>query len=903
MATATTPRRTSNQKFRSKFSVSYEALLDGEHPWSGIPSSQSSSSVSSAATPLGSSYSNAGSSYFSAKGKKPLAPRTRFFADILCLKVEFSTLEELVHNIPARLLVDDDEGSKGARIRDNVGSLWRECLRLWSDIGHAQDESPNLSAHNDRSNGSDEVRRKNAIDTLLVLSGSILAKSALAKSSTSLDLIWIFAGGIDEADDVFEGLVNAIDEGLRGELDNYSHRMRQRQPGRMPSSDMHPTQHFTSPTPPTEVPTLADLLHHRTKAVKLAVIWLSYISSTNLSAYFVRRDLFVAACSLLTTVQSIRKSASTKAAQSMGGLAEADEDLLRITVREVSLLIGLLASLGNGASSSGPGAGGRSFSMTGTSHSPYFRRLCDWVDSGSMTLLRDSFSYDLRQSWRAYEEPGSPFASTSATGTLTWGAATSFGAVSEGVKRLGLGSNGHISEHAITSATDLPPPSACCLLPILLLSRANQAFVDIALAATDEANKDEASGKNGNDGIHYTFTSSLLSLSSYLATHGSLSHRSKSYSRLSMLVSLALLSSTAGLSALVHSERQHEIASTRQCQQRSGPRSVRNTTANETSTGGFSNFISQLSFSGPSSETNRPNRLLPFILDSCVQYLRYNLRKRLDVSGYLICLEVVKLSIETCAERKVLLEYSGWVDVWRSIQTVIAFLVGRHTELRGIEIGDLGKSLISTLSFALKESDRYLQSKDDVNVLIFELVRSSETLRRFACISITGKDPLEAGVDAALLRTEADQIVRGLPGWKLIDMVLLSFEERLQDWKDTNGSKDFFNFGLTWSNVTAGYFKGASTESKASAIKSTSKDMPEVDTVMRLISSLDLERLISTIAGLENGSLLSRGESAKKTSQSFSLEEERLQRAESQCISEAIRCTSEDLRHLMASVS
>ena len=122
----TPPPSSSKSQLRSKFTASYESLLSGEQPWlltsgSATPSLSPSNSFTSA-------------SYFSPSGKKPSAPRVRFFADLLCLKVEPITLARLMNAVSARQLTNDNEGSKGARIRDNVGSLWRECLRVWKDV-------------------------------------------------------------------------------------------------------------------------------------------------------------------------------------------------------------------------------------------------------------------------------------------------------------------------------------------------------------------------------------------------------------------------------------------------------------------------------------------------------------------------------------------------------------------------------------------------------------------------------------------------------------------------------------------------------------------------------------------------------------------------------------------------
>lgn len=249
------------------------------------------------------------------------------------------------------------------------------------------------------------------------------------------------------------------------------------------------------------------------------------------------------------------------------------------------------------------------------------------------------------------------------------------------------------------------------------------------------------------------------------------------------------------------------------------------------------------------------------------------------------------LSISSCADRRILLEYSGWSEVWRSIQSVIAFVVGRHSELRGIQFGDLSKALLSTLSLALLESDRFLQSKEEINVLIYELVRNSQTLRRLACIAVTGKDPADTSIE--MTNEDAERINSGIPGWRLIDMVLLSFEERLREWKNKPGSKGAFSFGLSVSTLTGGYFKGSATNGSESS--TATADFADVDTVMSLIASIDLERLISTVNGIDSRA------SKIRTSRTTLLSEEWLERAETQATSEALRSISDDIRRLLSS--
>lgn len=419
---------TPGPQFRSKFTVSYEALLAGEHPWLSSPGPTPTSPLS----PKSSSHQS--SHYFSSTGKKPSAPRTRFFADLLCLKVDTETLKQLLLAIPQGTLVEDDVTSKGARIRDNVGSLWRECLKVWTDTRKLDKGSLPSSPTPVRDSfspsgrtGSDDIRRSNAIKTLIILSRTILGKHILT-SSSSLDLIWIFAGGIDEADEIFEALVAAIDEGMKGDLDNVEFaKLLRGQHGTQIQPEVLLQDHTSSPH--TDLPTLSELLFHRVHAVHLAIVWISYVSATNLSAYFIRRDLFVSACSLL---QFVRKIIITAKKKSPGeGLAEEDVQTLRSVVRDTTLLLGLLAGLGQGGMASGAGIG-LSYRGLETTVSPYFRRMCDWVDDTSMLLIQDALTQDFESSRRAFESKDGGDIPSSARMTA------SLGLISESFRKISL---------------------------------------------------------------------------------------------------------------------------------------------------------------------------------------------------------------------------------------------------------------------------------------------------------------------------------------------------------------------------------------------------------------------------------------------------------------------------------
>ena len=185
----------SRPQLQSKFNESYTALLQGKQPWieyNGFSVSSSSSSSSSFSSSFGNGASTRPDvSRSKSTGKSNSGPRSRYFADLLCLPVETRFVAQQLDAIAPETLLDDGPHSKGARITDNIGSLWREAIRVW------------------RESDEDEVRRRNAVDTLVALSYPILNKRF---SNYSFDIISIFAGGMDEADDVFTLLVNSIDD-------------------------------------------------------------------------------------------------------------------------------------------------------------------------------------------------------------------------------------------------------------------------------------------------------------------------------------------------------------------------------------------------------------------------------------------------------------------------------------------------------------------------------------------------------------------------------------------------------------------------------------------------------------------------------------------------------------------
>ncbi len=164
--------RTSRAPLKTKFSDSYTRLLEGRQPWleeDGISGFSSVGSLTNEAT------TRPAVSRTKSSGKSNAGPRTRYFADLLCLPVETRLVAQQLEAVSPETLLDDDPHSKGAHITDNIGSLWREAIRVW------------------RESDEDEVRRRTPSTPWSlspIPSSTNDSPTTLSPSSPSLQLAW-----------------------------------------------------------------------------------------------------------------------------------------------------------------------------------------------------------------------------------------------------------------------------------------------------------------------------------------------------------------------------------------------------------------------------------------------------------------------------------------------------------------------------------------------------------------------------------------------------------------------------------------------------------------------------------------------------------------------------------------
>lgn len=697
----------SRPQLKSKFSETYTALLQGKQPWfqdNAFPNSSSSSSFGNDAS------TRPAVSRSKSTGKSNTGPRSRYFADLLCLPVETRFVAQQLDAIPPETLLDDDPHSKGAHITDNIGSLWREAIRVW------------------RESDEDEVRRRNAVDTLVALSYPILNKRF---SNYSFDIITIFAGGMDEADDVFTLLVDSIDDTLRGgDLARV----------RIPSSARDPDDDREQDLAQAKAREWIDAqVQHR--ALQLGLLWLSCVAQTSLAAYFLRRDLFVTASTFISTP---------------AGSPYAYEG---------AVFLGLLATIGRGA------AGGVSLNVS--TSNPYARRFRDWVDEDCMAKILVAASAAMDQNVQMYREvvddsPPTLAGSIAGLASMRWVSSLAELVSSPTSPSPPTAPNRRPSAAStlIGDFTHLPSPSCVILLPLFLLSRSNQAFTSLILDVVDPPNAQDAPPQTVQGDARARAREEsfchLASLASYLATHASVSPRSASYSRIAFLSLLVFLYDPRGSRNMLADTSQSAriLQNIRLCRQREPAIALPRT---------------------------KRTRLVTAVLDAATCSLRYNLSKRIDTASYLISLKLIQRVVTLCSDERIQLEYD-WQDCWSAVLALASFLAARFSEIRSSrDLTELIKALIATLNSILLRSDHFLPSTDEINHFIYEIVRCSATLRKSVLLL---DQPREASIDTnfdSVLPTPP-KLYAQVPGWKNLERIIQAVESKISEWVDAKPS-------------------------------------------------------------------------------------------------------------------
>ncbi|KAF2258639.1 DUF1741-domain-containing protein [Lojkania enalia] len=194
--------------------------------------------------------------------------------------------------------------------------------------------------------------------------------------------------------------------------------------------------------------------------------------------------------------------------------------------------------------------------------------------------------------------------------------------------------------------------------------------------------------------------SEFLSLTSYLFQHAHRSYRSSLYTHLSLFVVQILVEDQILVKRLCSDESK---VSVRLCRQRQ-----------------------------PYLPLVKGDRVVvSIILDIMIDGVNHNLRRRLDVDFYILCLGVLLRLLSYLSRAKTRITYH-WSELWRTLLSFVRFLSTYTNDIRSIHRSpEMVDHLVNLLAFALSSGENFLPDPASYDDLFYKLVESGDTLTKF----------------------------------------------------------------------------------------------------------------------------------------------------------------------------
>ncbi|KAI0799535.1 hypothetical protein GGR55DRAFT_683882 [Xylaria sp. FL0064] len=194
--------------------------------------------------------------------------------------------------------------------------------------------------------------------------------------------------------------------------------------------------------------------------------------------------------------------------------------------------------------------------------------------------------------------------------------------------------------------------------------------------------------------------SSLLSLTSYLLQHAFLSNRATSYAHLSLMVFRLLIEDQVLCKRICSEDCK---VSVRLCRQRQ-----------------------------PYLPIVKGERILATsVLDTMIDGINHNLRRRLDVSLYTLCVGITLRIISYLSRSRTRIQYH-WSELFRSLLALIRFLTTYATDLKTLpHFETLLDLVVNLLALSLSAGEAFLPTPAAYDDLFYKVVESGEVLVKF----------------------------------------------------------------------------------------------------------------------------------------------------------------------------
>lgn len=193
---------------------------------------------------------------------------------------------------------------------------------------------------------------------------------------------------------------------------------------------------------------------------------------------------------------------------------------------------------------------------------------------------------------------------------------------------------------------------------------------------------------------------SYLSLTSYLLQHAHLSNRSTYYAHLNLMVFRLLIEDIVVCKKICSDESKVPV---RLCRQRP-----------------------------PFLPLVKGDRVFATsVLDMMIDGINHNLRKRLDVSLYNLCVGIMLRLISYLSRSRTRLAYH-WSEFFRSLLSLIRFLTTYTEDLKDLpHIDTLLDHVVNLLALSLSAGEAFLPTPAAYDDLFYKVVESGETLTKF----------------------------------------------------------------------------------------------------------------------------------------------------------------------------
>lgn len=193
---------------------------------------------------------------------------------------------------------------------------------------------------------------------------------------------------------------------------------------------------------------------------------------------------------------------------------------------------------------------------------------------------------------------------------------------------------------------------------------------------------------------------SYLSLTSYILQHAHLSHRSTYYAHLNLMVFRLLIEDTTICKKLCGDESKMAV---RLCRHRP-----------------------------PFVPLVKGERVLACsLLDTMIDGINHNLKKRLDVGLYTLCLGILLRLISFMSRSRTRIEYH-WSEFFRSLLSLVRFLTTYTSDLKDLPHMDtVVDHVVNLIALSLSAGEAFLPTPAAYDDLFYKVVESGEVLTKF----------------------------------------------------------------------------------------------------------------------------------------------------------------------------